>query len=59
MVDYHPIRSKQWKLPEPEPDADEEAAQDATVDVVVNIYKEKNNAHSFALRISFRLPDNA
>ncbi len=41
------------------PDPDEEAMPHPTVDVVLNVYREKNNAHSIALRISFRLPDNA
>jgi hypothetical protein len=57
MVDYYPIRSHKHKLPAPEQEADDEAVQDATVDVVVNLYKERRDAHSSALRISFRLPE--
>jgi hypothetical protein len=59
MVDYQSLRSLNHKVPDPEPDEGEEAAQDATVDVVVNVYRECNNAQSIALRISFRLPDKA
>jgi hypothetical protein len=58
MVDY-PIRNNKWKLPDPAPEPEEvdEAAQDATVDVVLNVFRERNNAQSVALRISFRLPE--
>jgi len=57
MVNHFPI-SQNRKFPEPEPEPEEidEAAQDASVDVVVNVYKEKQG-HSIALRLSFRLPD--
>jgi hypothetical protein len=59
MADNHSIRTHNWKLPDPapEPEADEEAAQDAVVDVVFNLFREKNNGQSMALRISVRLPD--
>jgi hypothetical protein len=60
MVDYFPVsHNRKFPEPAPEPEPDEESVQDATVDVVLNVYKEKRDAHSIALRISFRLPDNA
>jgi hypothetical protein len=59
MVDHYPLTSNNHKLPDPDPEVEEETAQDATVDVVLNVYKEKRDAHSIALRISFRLPDKA
>jgi hypothetical protein len=60
MVDYLPLRSNNRKFQEPAPEPEEidEATQDAIVDVVLNVYREKRDAHSIALRISFRLPDN-
>jgi hypothetical protein len=60
MVDYFPV-SQNRKLPEPapEPEPDDAAMLHPTVDVVLNVYKEKRDAHSIALRISFRLPDKA
>jgi hypothetical protein len=60
MVDYHPIRSNNWKLPDRKPEAEEDQEElHPTVDVVLNVYREKNNAQSIALRISFRLPEKA
>lgn len=56
MVDSRPIRSYNSKFPKPEPELDEEAVQDAMVDVVLNVYRERKDAHSIALRLSFRLP---
>lgn len=58
MVDYLPL-SQNRKFPEkaPAPEEIDEPVQDATVDVALNIYREKNNAQTFALRITFRLPD--
>jgi hypothetical protein len=60
MVDNHSLRTHSWKLPDPEPDPEEiaEAVQDAVVDAVLNVYKEKRDGYSIALRISFRLPEN-
>jgi hypothetical protein len=59
MVDYQSIRSYNSKFPEaaPEPEEGDAAAHDATVDVVLNVYKEKRDGQSIAVRISFRLPD--
>jgi hypothetical protein len=57
MVDYFPIQNRKFPEPAPEPEEIDETAHDATVDVVLNVYKEKRDAHSIALRISFRLPD--
>jgi hypothetical protein len=57
MVDYVPLRSNNWKLPEPEPEPDEEpAALAPVIDVVINSYHEKGDAKSFALKLSIRLP---
>jgi hypothetical protein len=59
MVDYFPTRSNHSHPPEPEPEAVDAAAQDATLDVVINYYKERRDAQSIAVRISFRLPEKA
>ena len=60
MVDYFPVsQNRKFPEPAPEPEADDAAVQDAAVDVVLNVYKEKRDGYSIALRISFRLPDNA
>ena len=60
MVDYIPVyQNRKFPEPAPEPEADEEAAQDATLDVVLNVFKEKRDAQSITLHISFRLPDKA
>jgi hypothetical protein len=60
MIDYFPVsRNRKFPEPEPEPEEEEAQVQDATVDVVLNVYKERKDAHSIALRISFRLPDKA
>jgi hypothetical protein len=56
MVDDHPIRTHNWKLPEPEPEVDDEAVLEPTVDVVVNVYREKRDGKTVALKISIRLP---
>jgi hypothetical protein len=54
MVDYLPL-SINWKLPEPEPEEEQEVLE-PVIDVVYNVYQEKGDAKSFALKISFRLP---
>jgi hypothetical protein len=61
MVDTHPIRTHNWSLQdaEPAPEADDPAELSPTVDVVVNVYREKRDGYSFALRLSFRLPEKA
>ncbi len=58
MVDYFPVSQKR-KFPEPAREQEDldEPVQDATVDVALNIYREKHNAQTIALRITFRLPD--
>jgi ParB/RepB/Spo0J family partition protein len=50
MVDNHPIRTHNWKFPEPalEPEEIDEATQEAIVDVVLNVYKEKRDGYSAA-----------
>jgi hypothetical protein len=54
MVDYLPL-SINRKLPEPEQDEEQEVLE-PVIDVVYNVYQEKGDAKSFALKISFRLP---
>jgi hypothetical protein len=58
-VDYLPRRSNNSKFPEPAPEPEEidEAAHDASIDVVLNVFKEKRGGQSIALRIIFRLPE--
>ncbi len=59
MVDHFPLsQNRKFPEPAPDPEADEEAVQDAIVDVVLNVFKERRDAQSIALRISFRLPEN-
>jgi hypothetical protein len=55
MVDYYPI-PKNHKLPQPEPEGEEQEALQPEVDIVWNVYTEKGDAKSLALRISLRLP---
>jgi hypothetical protein len=57
MVDYQPIRSYNHKVPDPDTEVEEEASHDAIVDAVINVFRERNNSQSIALRISFRLPE--
>jgi hypothetical protein len=60
MADYDKVlRANNWKLPEPEPepeDAQEAVPPAVDVDIVWNVYSEKGDAKSMALRISLRLP---
>jgi hypothetical protein len=60
MVDYHPLRSNNWKLPEPDPEPEEEpeAQQPVVVDVVYNTYEERNGK-TIAIKVSLRLPQHA
>jgi hypothetical protein len=55
MVDYYPIRSNNWNQPQPEPEEEQEVLE-PVIDVVYNVYQEKGDAKSFALKISIRLP---
>jgi hypothetical protein len=58
MVDYYPL-SYNHKLPEPDPEPEEEQEIQepvADIDVVWNVYQEKGDAKSFALKLSLRLP---
>ena len=59
-MDYLPLRSNNSKFPEPAPEPEEidEAVHDAVVDAVLNVYKEKRDGYSIALRISIRLPEH-
>jgi hypothetical protein len=58
MVDYDKVlRANTWKLPEPDPEPEEEqAGREPGVDVVWNVYTEKGDAKSMALKVSIRLP---
>jgi hypothetical protein len=55
MVDYYPLRSTNQKLPEPEPEVEQEV-REPTIDVVWNVYQETGNTKSFALKVSIRIP---
>jgi hypothetical protein len=56
MVDYIKLPTN-WREPEPEQEGEEDQELLApVVDVVYNVYKEKGNAQSIALKISFRFP---
>jgi hypothetical protein len=56
-MNYYPLRSNGWKLPDPQPEPEEEpAAPQPEVAIVWNVYKEKGDAKSMALKISLRLP---
>ena len=59
MVDYFPTRTNHSHPPEPEPEAVDAAVQNATVDVVINYFKERRDGQSLAVRVSFSLPDKA
>jgi hypothetical protein len=57
VVDYELLHPNNWKLPDPEPEPEEEpAAPQPEVAIVWNVYKEKGDAKSMALKISLRLP---
>jgi hypothetical protein len=57
MVDNNMLRANNWKLPEPEPEPEEEqGALEPHVDIIWNVYQEKGEAKSLALRISLRFP---
>jgi hypothetical protein len=60
MVNHFPV-SQNRKFPEPAPESEEvdEAVQDPMVDAVLNVYREKRDGYSIAVRLSFRLPENA
>ena len=57
MVDYFPLRSNGWKLPEPElePEEDQEGQQPVVVEAVYN-YHEDGKSRTIALKVSFQLP---
>ena len=54
MVDYFKLPANH-NLPNVEPEEDQEEPQ-PQVDIVWNVYSEKGDAKSLALRISLRLP---
>jgi hypothetical protein len=56
MVDYVKLLTPR-KQPEPDPELEEEQESlQPQVDIVWNVYTEKGDAKSLALRISLRLP---
>jgi hypothetical protein len=60
MLDYFPVsHNRKFPEPAPEPEDLDEPAQDAIVDVVLNVYRERNNSQCIAIKISFRLPNTA
>lgn len=54
-MDYYPLRSTNHTQPEPDPE-EEQAVREPVVDVVWNVYTEKGDAKSMALKVSLRLP---
>jgi hypothetical protein len=57
MVDYQKLRANNWKLLKQEPEPEEEqAVREPIVDVVWNVYTEKGDTKSIALKVSIRLP---
>jgi hypothetical protein len=57
MVDYQKLHANNWKLPAPDPEPEEEQeTPQPEVAIVWNVYKEKGDAKSMALKISLRLP---
>jgi hypothetical protein len=59
-MDYHPLPPNGWKLPdtEPEPEEEQAAPEPVVVDLVYNAYEERNGK-TIALKISLRLPLNS
>jgi hypothetical protein len=55
MADYFPLWSNNHTLPDVEPEEEREAPQ-PEVDIVWNVYTEKGDAKSMALKILIRLP---
>jgi hypothetical protein len=57
MVDYHPLRSNNWKLPEsdPEPEEEQDVQQPVVVEAVYN-YHEDGKSKTVALKVSLQLP---
>jgi hypothetical protein len=55
MVDYYPIRSNNRKLPNPEPEDNQEAQQPVVVDLVYNEFEERNGT-TIAIKVSFHVP---
>jgi hypothetical protein len=59
MVDYT-LRSNNWKQPEPGTEVEQEVLEPVVdIDVVWNVYQEKGNARSMALKVSLRLPSKS
>jgi hypothetical protein len=56
MVDYYPLRfNHKQPEPNPKPGEEQEGQQPVVVDLVYNIYTERNGK-TIALKVSFRLP---
>jgi hypothetical protein len=57
VADYQKLRNNNWKLLKQEPEPEEvQEGQQPEVDIVWNVYTEKGDAKSFALKVSIRLP---
>jgi hypothetical protein len=56
MVDYNVLRANNWKLPEPEPELEEEqdVQQPVAVEAVYN-YHEDGKSKTIALKVSLQL----
>jgi hypothetical protein len=55
MVDYFPLRSNSHKLPEPEPEEDQEIQEPVVVDFVYNTH-EDGKGKTVALKLLLQLP---
>jgi hypothetical protein len=55
MVDYFPLRPNGWKLPDPEPDEEQEGQQPNVVEAVYN-YHEDGKSMTIAIKVSLQLP---
>jgi hypothetical protein len=59
-MDYHRLQTNGWKLPDPEPEPEEDLAAQhpVVVDVVYNSH-EAQNGKTIAITVSLQLPLNA
>jgi hypothetical protein len=60
MVDYHLLRSNNWKLPNPEPEQEEaqEGQHPLVMDFLYNTHTDRSGK-IIALKVSLQLPLNA
>jgi hypothetical protein len=57
MIDYNLLRSNNWKLPDtnPDPEEEHEGQQPIVADLVYNTH-EAQNGKTIALKVSLQLP---